>query len=560
MAGDSAGWAAAQKDLEDADVIVDAVLGTGLRQAPTGLPAAAIAAILGRFEAGVPVVAVDLPSGLPSDGGAVDWPAARATVTVTFAAPKRGHVLPPACDHVGDLVVADIGIGAVSLAAGSPSLFLLEDKDAAGAFPRRRRGAHKGDFGHLLIVAGSVGKAGAAVLAAGGALRSGCGLVTVATPEPCLPVVAAARAEAMTEPLPATAAGGIAESALPRLLDLAAARDAVVIGPGLGQDPGTRALVRAFVRACPVPLVIDADGLNALAPAGGEAGDLGALRRGTPTILTHTRARWPGSSAAGPERSEGAARDGGLSRSRDGRDRRAQGGAHARRGAQRPGGDRRDREPGPGDRRNRGRAGRRRRVAARPGRGPALRDRRGRRARARGRPRGPGTRRGGPHRRGRGRRAAGGDRVAAPRRGRWGIREVTSRSEAQTAQVAETMAAAFRGGEVVLLSGELGAGKTAFVRGLARGLGADPEEVASPTFVLLTAYPGRLTLHHADLYRLRGDGDERELGLEELPGPRGVLAVEWAERLREVPWPAPLRVRLDHAGDDVRVIVIEAVA
>jgi len=84
--------------------------------------------------------------------------------------------------------------------------------------------------------------------------------------------------------------------------------------------------------------------------------------------------------------------------------------------------------------------------------------------------------------------------------------------------------------------------------------------VASPTFVLLTAYPGRLTLHHADLYRLRGDGDERELGLEELPGPRGVLAVEWAERLREVPWPAPLRVRLDHAGDDVRVIVIEAVA
>ena len=98
------------------------------------------------------------------------------------------------------------------------------------------------------------------------------------------------------------------------------------------------------------------------------------------------------------------------------------------------------------------------------------------------------------------------------------------------------------------------------MRGLARGLGADPDEVASPTFVLLTAYPGRLTLHHADLYRLRGDGDERELGLEELPGPGGVLAVEWAERLRDVPWRAPLRVRLDHAGDDVRVIVIEDAA
>jgi len=137
---------------------------------------------------------------------------------------------------------------------------------------------------------------------------------------------------------------------------------------------------------------------------------------------------------------------------------------------------------------------------------------------------------------------------------------VTTRSEEETAAVAEAMGAAFRGGEVVLLSGELGAGKTAFVRGLARGLGADPEEVASPTFVLLTAYRGRLVLHHADLYRLRGDGDEREVGLEELPGPGGVLAVEWAERLREAPWPAPVRVRLDHAGDDVRRISIEEAA
>jgi tRNA threonylcarbamoyladenosine biosynthesis protein TsaE len=122
------------------------------------------------------------------------------------------------------------------------------------------------------------------------------------------------------------------------------------------------------------------------------------------------------------------------------------------------------------------------------------------------------------------------------------------------------LARSFRGGEVVLLTGELGAGKTAFVRGLARGLGADPEEVASPTFVLLTAYPGRLTLHHADLYRLRGDGDERELGLEELPGPGGVLAVEWAERLRDAPWRGALRVSLSHAGLDQRTIRIEEAA
>ncbi len=111
---------------------------------------------------------------------------------------------------------------------------------------------------------------------------------------------------------------------------------------------------------------------------------------------------------------------------------------------------------------------------------------------------------------------------------------------------------------MVLLTGELGAGKTAFVRGLARGLGADPAEVSSPTFVLLTSYPGRLTLHHADLYRLAGDGDEVELGLEELPGARGVLAVEWADRLERSCWMRPVRVHLAHAGDDRRRVRIEA--
>lgn len=131
---------------------------------------------------------------------------------------------------------------------------------------------------------------------------------------------------------------------------------------------------------------------------------------------------------------------------------------------------------------------------------------------------------------------------------------------AQTEDVARGLGASFRGGEVVLLSGELGAGKTAFVRGLARGLDADPEEVSSPTFVLLTSYAGRLTLHHADLYRLRGDGDEAEIGLEELPGPRGVLAVEWAERLRHLPWPRPTWVRLAHAGGEARRITIEEAA
>jgi tRNA threonylcarbamoyladenosine biosynthesis protein TsaE len=134
---------------------------------------------------------------------------------------------------------------------------------------------------------------------------------------------------------------------------------------------------------------------------------------------------------------------------------------------------------------------------------------------------------------------------------------VVTRSAEETEQVAAELGATFRGGEVVLLSGELGAGKTAFVRGLARGVGSDPAEVASPTFVLLTRYPGTLTLHHADLYRLAGTGDEGELGLEELPGTRGVLAVEWAERLREVPWPRVWRVTLEHGGADERRISLE---
>jgi tRNA threonylcarbamoyladenosine biosynthesis protein TsaE len=134
---------------------------------------------------------------------------------------------------------------------------------------------------------------------------------------------------------------------------------------------------------------------------------------------------------------------------------------------------------------------------------------------------------------------------------------VVTRSEQETAALAERLGASLCGGEVVLLHGELGSGKTAFVRGLARGLGADPAEVVSPTFVLLTSYRGRLTLHHADLYRLAGSGDDAELGLEELPGEGGVLAVEWAERLSCVPWERVIRVRLAHAGESERNVRIE---
>jgi tRNA threonylcarbamoyladenosine biosynthesis protein TsaE len=130
-------------------------------------------------------------------------------------------------------------------------------------------------------------------------------------------------------------------------------------------------------------------------------------------------------------------------------------------------------------------------------------------------------------------------------------------SELETLALAERLGRSLHGGEVVLLSGELGCGKTVFVRGLARGIGVDPERVSSPTFVLLTAYPGRLWLHHADLYRLDAVDVDLELELAELPGEDGVLAVEWAERLSGMTWDEVRRVGLGHLGEDRRLVVLE---
>ena len=295
-------WRSLAPGLARADLIVDAVLGTGLKRAPEGVAADAIAAIRTLRGDGVPVVAVDLPSGVPSDAGEMSWPAVAADVTVTFVAPKHGHVLPPACDHVGELVVADIGIASATVARTMPELSLLEAADAAAAFPRRSRAAHKGDFGHVLVIAGSPGRTGAAVLAANGAFAAGAGLVTIGTATASLPlVVAAARPEVMTEGLTSASVGPLDRPAAARALALAATRDAVVLGPGLGTDPATQAFVRELIRECPVPIVIDADALNAL------SGDIGAdfVRRDRRTVLTPhpgEMARLVGSTAAEVQR------------------------------------------------------------------------------------------------------------------------------------------------------------------------------------------------------------------------------------------------------------------
>lgn len=247
--------------LGGAALVVDALLGTGARGVPGGLAGKMIERI---NASGRPVVAIDIPSGLPADGSAPEGAAILATLTVTFAGLKRGLVMGPGASLAGRVEVVPIGISADEVARGVTT-FLLERGDVARHFPPRPREAHKGTYGRLLIVAGSLGKTGAAALAARAAMRSGAGLVTVATPASQQPVVAGLVLEAMTEAVPETPAGTIARAALGALGALAAARDAVALGPGLGLDAETAEVARALVRDLAKPLVIDADGLTALA-------------------------------------------------------------------------------------------------------------------------------------------------------------------------------------------------------------------------------------------------------------------------------------------------------
>jgi NAD(P)H-hydrate epimerase len=268
-------------DVRAADVVVDAVLGTGVRGPATGPVAAAIDAVNAAGAAGRPVCSLDLPSGLPSDGDAPVGPVVRATMTVTFGLSKLGLVLPAGLAHAGRLEIADLGVPRAWLAEGI-SAGLLEAADARAALPLRPHDAHKGRYGHLLVVAGSVGKTGAAVLASLGALRSGTGLVTCATPGSQQPVVAAQLSEAMTEPLPETAARTISTKAVERVVELLGRMDAVAVGPGIGLDPETQAAVRALVRDVERPMVVDADALTALAGSVGLCRDAAAPRLLTP--------------------------------------------------------------------------------------------------------------------------------------------------------------------------------------------------------------------------------------------------------------------------------------
>jgi len=260
-------WQGIKLSLKGTTLLVEALLGTGLTKPLGGLLLEVVREVNAEL-AGAQVVAVDLPSGISADTGELIGEHVRADFSVTFTAPKIAHIFPPACECVGEWVLKLIGTPPDALESDSELFLNLAcHEDFAWMARPRKPDAHKGNFGHVLVLAGSVGKTGAAALAALAALRAGAGLVTVATPASALPIVASLGREYMTEPLPQTEAGTISLRALEhgRWDKLLEGKSVLAIGPGIGDVPETAELVRTLVNRRRLPVVLDADGLNAFA-------------------------------------------------------------------------------------------------------------------------------------------------------------------------------------------------------------------------------------------------------------------------------------------------------
>jgi NAD(P)H-hydrate epimerase len=238
----------------DADLVVDAIFGTGLNRGPEGLYAETIVSMM---ELGLPIVAVDLPSGANASSAETFEPCVQAALTVTFAAPKICHVFEPAAVNCGEVIVADISIPAAAIEDENITLALTTPADVRPHFATRLASTHKGTYGHVAIIAGSPGRSGAAVLAARGAIRSGAGLVTVATDAETAKLVNAGSIESMTY------SGD-------DVVAFANNKDAVLLGPGLPDNEASYARVRDLVAAIERPLVIDASALNAFASRASE--------------------------------------------------------------------------------------------------------------------------------------------------------------------------------------------------------------------------------------------------------------------------------------------------
>jgi hydroxyethylthiazole kinase-like uncharacterized protein yjeF len=252
------------EEMAKCDLVIDAVFGTGFRGVPRGLSGT----VIGQMNlCGRPILAVDVPSGLDATTGAAEGECVRASWTCTMGLPKRGFFVEPGRSLVGRLHVVDIGVPQKALDAMQIRDNVLTAPEAAVLLPPRPPDAHKGMFGRILVVAGSVGYTGAAALASEAALRSGAGLVTLATPSSLNDILEVKLTEVITKPLPETGARTIARSATPLVLDALGAADALAIGPGLSRDGETQAFVQDVVSEVAVPCVVDADGLNALTPA-----------------------------------------------------------------------------------------------------------------------------------------------------------------------------------------------------------------------------------------------------------------------------------------------------
>ena len=258
-------WKESRHALPEYELILDALLGTGLAGPVRGFLSTVISDV-NRLCQRATLIAVDSPSGLPTatDGGAGE--VLKVHYTITFTAPKIGQLGYPASDRVGRLIVRSIGVDPdlVEATSGSKQRW-IEPRELALLPWRRKPNAHKGNFGHALIIAGSIGKSGAAALAAIGALRAGAGLVTVATSSEALPAIAATHPEIMTVPLIGTEAGTISARNLDynRLPDLLKDKNVVAIGPGISTLEETQRFIHSAVAESTLPIILDADGLNA---------------------------------------------------------------------------------------------------------------------------------------------------------------------------------------------------------------------------------------------------------------------------------------------------------
>ncbi len=247
--------------LMNTDLIMDAVYGTGFRGKVPEKAGRIIEVLNGS---GKPIIAVDIPSGLDADSGKVRGPCIQAVRTVTFGLPKLGLILEPGVDYTGRLHIADISIPAHLVEKSAPPRYLITDELVREWLPQRPSGAHKGNFGHALVVAGSRGMTGAAGLAGESALRTGAGLVTVGVPETLHDIMEVKLTEVMTTPLPDTGAGILSGEAGQVILTNLGKADVLAIGPGLSTAPEVVDLLKELLLSIRVPCVLDADALNAI--------------------------------------------------------------------------------------------------------------------------------------------------------------------------------------------------------------------------------------------------------------------------------------------------------